>query len=82
MTCVTGKRCFEDESIALEALIQHHIINNYPIDQGPKTIYQCSDCGAWHFTSKGEKHEVLLDEKTLRRIKRERQANYWERKLM
>ncbi|WP_436516273.1 hypothetical protein [Ekhidna sp. To15] len=78
--CITGKRTYADESLALEALVQHHIINEYPANQGPRNVYQCSDCLNWHFTSKG--NASPLDDSDIRsRIKRERLANQWERRL-
>lgn len=81
MRCSSGKKCFELESLALEALVQNHIINEYPRDEGPINIYECEKCGYWHFTSKGLKHTHLEDPEIQDRIKKERQANYWERKL-
>ncbi len=81
MTCRTGKRCFETEAIAEEALIQNHIVNHYQGQEGPKTIYQCDECGNWHFTSRGQFHPLFEDEEVVDRIKRERLANSWERHL-
>lgn len=81
MKCSTGKRCFEDGIVALDALIQNHIINDYASKEGPINIYQCDLCGSWHFTSKGPRHEALADPETQERIRKERRANYWERKL-
>ena len=81
MRCVTGKRCFESEELAVEALVQHHIINHYSEGQGPINVYHCPHCEHWHFTSKGERNEILNDPGTQARIKKERQSNYWERKL-
>ena len=81
MNCSTGKRCFEQESLALEALIQNHAFNNYSSNEGPINVYECPQCGCWHFTSKGNKHSIFEDSGVSERIKRERVANYWERKL-
>ena len=78
--CTSGKRCFDTEKIAQEALIQHHIINDYPSNQGPRSVYQCEDCGVWHFTSKCNV-SLLNDPDVIQRIKKERVANEWERKL-
>ncbi|MEM6643433.1 MAG: hypothetical protein AAF616_10670 [Bacteroidota bacterium] len=77
--CVSGKRCYETEMLAVEALIQHHIVNDYKGITGPINIYQCLDCGMWHFTSKGEKHALFDDEDTLSYIKKERRAYQWEK---
>ena len=79
--CVTGKRCFEAQSLAEEALIQNQIINNYRTNEGPKNVYLCGECGDWHFTSKGDPHPMFEDEVVKQRIKRERLANNWERSL-
>ena len=81
MTCVSGKKCFEDEKLALEALIQNHVIYSYSEGNGPINVYECRECGFWHFTSKGLKNEILLKPDIQSRIKKEQQANYWERKL-
>ena len=81
MRCSTGKRCFAGESVALEALIQNHIINDYLPNEGPVNVYECHQCGYWHFTSKGLKNAIFKDADTLKRIQQERRANYWERKL-
>jgi len=82
MQCSSGKKgCFERESLALEALVQNHIMNDYSVDEGPINVYQCDECDYWHFTSREPKNAILEDPDTLKRIKKERRANYWERKL-
>ena len=81
MTCVSNKRSFADQQLALEALIQYHIRNEFTHDQGPINVYQCTDCGNWHFTSKGEKADILNQKETIEQIKRERRAYQWEQKL-
>lgn len=78
--CISGKRCFDDEGIASEALVQHHILNEYSANQGPRNVYQCEECGNWHFTSKS-KNSLLDDPDISKRIKKEREASQWERKL-
>ncbi|MEP5103839.1 MAG: hypothetical protein ABJQ84_04430 [Ekhidna sp.] len=80
-SCVTGKRCFSDEALAVEALIQHHIINDYKGGQGPINVYQCIDCGNWHFTSKGPRNAFFEDDSVIKRIENERRGLSWERKL-
>lgn len=79
--CVTGKRCYEDEAIAIEALIQHHVINNYESGEGPINVYECQDCGNWHFTSKGPKNAIFKDDSVIKKIENERRGLFWERKL-
>ena len=77
--CVSGKRIYASEDVALEALIQHHIINNYRANEGPINVYECQDCTNWHFTSKGKKHSAFDDPDILRTIEREKRAHNWER---
>jgi len=81
VNCITGKRVFEDLLIAEEALIQNHIRNEYRPGEGPINVYQCTQCGFWHFTSKGEKNELFEDPEVAKRIAVERRAFSWERKL-
>lgn len=81
MTCVSNKRSFGDQQLALEALIQHHIRNELAHDQGPINVYQCNDCGAWHFTSKGKKADILNEKEVVEQIKKERRAYQWEQKF-
>lgn len=81
MNCKSGKRCFLSESIAVEALIQNHTFNDYKDQQGPTNVYECTDCGYWHFTSKNEKHSLFDDPEVVARIRKEKQAHYWERKI-
>lgn len=77
--CISGKRIYESESIAIAALIQNHIRNNYRKNEGPINIYNCLDCNRWHFTSKGEKHPLFDDQETMRTIEQEKRAHNWER---
>ncbi|MEM6812877.1 MAG: hypothetical protein AAF600_00625 [Bacteroidota bacterium] len=79
--CVSGKRIYETVEIAEEALIQHHIVNEYKTGEGPINVYKCHDCGNWHFTSKGEPNSIFDNKEMILRIKNERRANYWERHL-
>ncbi len=79
--CVSGKRVFESYDIALEALIQHHIMNDYKKGEGPINVYECQDCGHWHFTSREPAHSLFEDDDTIKRISLARRANYWEKNL-
>ena len=79
--CITGKRCFDTEELAEEALIQNHIMNNYKKRQGPINIYLCQHCNTWHFTSKGGSHELFDDEDMVRKIEKGRIAYHWEKKF-
>ncbi|MEO9868856.1 hypothetical protein [Ekhidna sp.] len=79
--CVSGKVRFELKELAEESLIQHHIRNNYQRGQGPLNVYQCLDCGNWHFTSKGDSHEMFEDPEVIRKINHERRGLEWEQRL-
>lgn len=80
-SCTSGKRSFGALQLAEEALIQHHVRNDYKDGEGPVNVYQCDDCNEWHFTSKGSKHELFWDSEIQKRIKSERRAFQWEQKL-
>ncbi len=81
MGCVTGKTCFDSMEIAEEALIQNRIRNYHVDGMGPINVYQCENCGSWHFTSKGEPSKLLSLKETKERIRKGGEAYYWERKL-
>lgn len=74
--CSTQKVCYDSQEIAEEALLQNHAKNNYAEGQGPVNVYECDICGCYHFTSKGNTHPILREQKG--RIDRLREANYWE----
>ncbi|WP_420578471.1 hypothetical protein [Ekhidna sp.] len=81
MKCSSGKRSFDSHTLAEEALIQHHIRNDYQKGQGPLNVYECQECGNWHFTSQGPEHELFGDPEMVKRIESERRAFLWERRL-
>ncbi|WP_421869960.1 hypothetical protein [Marinoscillum sp.] len=81
MKCSTGKRIYDTEREAIDALIDLRARNNYRKGSGPINVYQCEDCGQWHFTSKGPEHELLGLETVQKKIADDREALYWERKL-
>lgn len=81
MRCSSGKRAFDSVVLAEEALIQHHIMNDYKIGEGPINVYECQECGNWHFTSKGPESELFNDPDVIKRINVERRAFLWEQKL-
>lgn len=79
--CSTGKKSFQTESIAEEALLSAWTMYNYPPDKGPIAIYVCDECGTYHFTSKGTmnpKLSAMLADGTLTRQK---DANAWLDKI-
>lgn len=80
MSCVSGKTSYESEELAKEALIQNRIQKDHREGSGPINIYECTDCGQWHFTSKGEIADFLIDEETIQRIEKERKLFEWARK--
>ncbi|MDH5608232.1 MAG: hypothetical protein OEY56_02025 [Cyclobacteriaceae bacterium] len=78
---VSHKVCYDSETLAEEALIQHHARQHHVPGRGPVNIYLCDHCDGWHFTSKGEPHPSLSRPDVQERIRKEREGNYWERKL-
>ena len=78
---MTGKRSYETEQEALEALVGARIGFDCGRGSGPVNCYQCHDCGDYHLTSKGAMHPLLEDPDTVKRIKLEKEAQNWERKL-
>lgn len=81
MKCSSGKRAYSNLVLAKETLIQHHIRNNYKRGEGPINVYECQECGNWHFTSKGAENEIFEDQEVMARIESERRAFLWEQKL-
>ncbi len=78
MKCVTGKNAHESEKLALDSLIQNHIRHNHRKGSGPINVYQCHECGQWHFTSKGSVTEVLKDPEVIKSMQKERKLGEWE----
>lgn len=81
MGCVTGKKQYESKELAEEALVAHRSRYVFRENSGPIAVYQCEDCGEWHFTSHGPVSEVLKSSETQQRIKAQHDAGYWEHKL-
>lgn len=79
LTCRTGKRVYQTAIIAEEALIDAHSRNSYS-GTGPISIYQCEECGYYHFTSKGPINEKLKELINSGKIKLQQQASEWSRK--
>ncbi|MGL4631616.1 MAG: hypothetical protein ACRCVT_10460 [Leadbetterella sp.] len=76
MSC--GKKSYQNEEIALDALVQNRILNVY---SSAKTIYRCDECGLYHLTSKGEIHPILHKKMGSGSIQKESEAKSWEEKL-
>lgn len=81
MSCVTGKRAYDSKEQAEEALISTRARNGYRDNSGPIAIYQCDDCGLWHFTSQGPESSILKSPEVQKRIKDQYEAEYWSKKL-
>ncbi len=79
LNCTTGKRVYQTEIIAEEALIDSHSRNNYA-GTGPVAVYQCEECGYYHFTSKGPMNKKLAEQIASGKIKLQQQANEWSQK--
>jgi hypothetical protein len=78
--CSTGKRVYLTESLAEDALIDAHSRHQYA-GTGPVAVYQCEECGYYHFTSKGKMNVRLAQQISSGKIKREQEANRWIRLL-
>ncbi len=80
LNCRTAKNVYLTESLAEDALIDAHSRNNYA-GTGPVAVYQCEECGYYHFTSKGKMNEKLAQQMANGKIKLQHQANHWMNKL-
>jgi hypothetical protein len=80
LKCPTGKRVYMTKALAEDALIDSHSRHLYA-GTGPIAIYQCEDCGYYHFTSKGEMSKKLAEQIANGKIKRQQEANQWMNKL-
>ena len=67
--------------LAEQALIEAHQRNDYNHGTGPVNVYECTSCGYFHLTSKGEMLPQLKDLITSGKIHQERQAHFWEQRL-
>ena len=78
MNCPSGKRTYESERTAVEALINARILY---VNNKSCTVYQCHDCNQWHLTSDGNLHPDLAEFLNKNNVNRIREANHWEDKL-
>ncbi len=81
MNCPTGKKSFDSRGLAIEALIQNHIRFHHNAGAGPLNVYECHECGQYHFTSRPPEAEELTDPEIQSRIQKEKRALDWEQKL-
>lgn len=79
--CPSGKVIYATQTLAEDALIDAWIRNNYTLGTGPVSIYQCEDCGNFHFTSKGTMNDRLKKEWDSGQIARSRRAFDHEQKF-
>lgn len=77
MRCSSGKRAYTTEALAIEALLQAHVLFNYRTGTGPVNYYKCEDCGAYHLTSQGLMNEQLTKALADGSIKKLRTAAEW-----
>lgn len=76
--CVTRKRVYFSQEEAENALIDSWGRNHFSATNGPIGVYQCLDCGNWHWTSQGSMNPRLFEEIENGNIKKARLANDWE----
>ena len=79
--CVTNKKVYLREDIAVEALIEAHMHFNYGKGSGPLAVYKCEDCGNYHLTSKGSMNEKLASYLKEGKIERAVEAERWAKKF-
>jgi hypothetical protein len=79
--CVTGKKVYQREELAEEALIGAHTRFDYKTGQGPIAVYKCADCGQYHLTSRGPMNNKLQQQLNTGEINRQKRADNWLNKL-
>jgi hypothetical protein len=79
--CISGKIKYRTQTLAEDALIEAWIQNDYHPGRGPVNVYQCDDCGEFHFTSKGPMNNKLANEMATKSFQLRKQASRWERKF-
>jgi len=79
--CPSGKVVYHSLTLAEDALIDAWGRYNYSIGKGPVNVYQCEDCGNFHFTSKGQMNQRLQMELDSGHIARARRAFHLEQGL-
>lgn len=79
--CVSGKRVYVTEEIAVEALIGAHTTYSFKSGQGPIAVYVCEDCGCYHLSSQGTMNEKLEQHLAGGKISAQKEANHWLGKI-
>lgn len=64
-------------NIAEDALIEARTSFDFAPGNGPIAVYQCEDCGTYHFTSKGKMNDKLEEQLKNGKISRQKEANKW-----
>jgi hypothetical protein len=79
--CGSGKKSYQTQELAEEALIEAHTRFDFGRTSGPTGAYQCEDCGYFHLTSKGPLNQKLADLLRTGQIHNVREARSWEEKF-
>ncbi|HMG89899.1 MAG TPA: hypothetical protein VK589_07560 [Chryseolinea sp.] len=79
--CNSGKRIFQTQEDAVEALVAARTRFDYREGNGPVSVYRCDECGFFHLTSKGQMNETLKKSLSDGSINRKKQADDWEERL-
>ena len=79
--CISRKKSYHSQYMAEDALVDSWERNYYTTANAPVNVYQCTDCGDWHWTSKGEMNTRLAEEIRSNRLHKKREANDWERRF-
>lgn len=77
LKCSTHKKVYPSAEIAEDVLIETWI----KFEKGPVAVYKCDDCGYYHLTSQGIMNERLSKHLADGKIKRQKEADDWLRKL-
>ena len=79
--CVSRKKSYASESLAIDALIEARIQFDYAAGYGPVAVYRCEDCGQYHLTSRGPQNEKLTAQLNSGKIQQQKEANRWLEKF-
>jgi hypothetical protein len=79
--CPSHKKIYFSKELAEDALIEAHARFEYGKGRGPIAVYQCGDCGYYHFTSQGVINEKLATYLSSSKAKLDKQASQWEEKF-
>ena len=77
VTCISGKKAFDTQTIAEDVLIELWTKNEYVESHAPVSVYRCEDCGFYHLTSRGPMNEKLAQYLSSGKLKLDKEANRW-----